>query len=163
IEGYRAPSFSIDKSNDWAYDVLSEIGHTYSSSIYPVVHDHYGVPDAPRFMYQTKQGIWEIPLSTLVVAGKNFPISGGGYFRLYPYKLSAWAIRRMQAFDQQPYNFYMHPWEVDPDQPRQEGLPLKTKFRHYVNLHRVEPRLRKMLSDFSWGRLDSFIGRSGSD
>jgi polysaccharide deacetylase family protein (PEP-CTERM system associated) len=96
INGYRAPSFSIDKSNDWVYDVLLEEGYSYSSSIYPVVHDHYGVPDAPRFKYKTQQGLWELPLSTLTAGDKNIPISGGGYFRLYPYALTALAIKRYQ-------------------------------------------------------------------
>lgn len=154
IKGYRAPSFSIDKTNDWVYEVLAEEGYSYSSSIYPVVHDHYGVPDAPRFKYRTSQGLWELPLSTLQLGQKKLPISGGGYFRLYPYMLTSWAIKRYHAGDQQPYIFYMHPWEIDPDQPRQEGLSFKSRFRHYLNLHRVEPRLRKMLSEFEWGTVE---------
>ena len=153
VHGYRAPSFSIDRTNEWAYDVLLEEGYQYSSSIYPVSHDHYGVPDAPRFKYKTEQGLWEVPLSTLVMNNKNIPISGGGYFRLYPYRVTSWAIKRFHDKDTQPYIFYMHPWEIDPGQPRQQGLSFKSKFRHYLNLGRVESRLDKMLQEFKWSTM----------
>jgi polysaccharide deacetylase family protein (PEP-CTERM system associated) len=136
--------------------MLAKAGYSYSSSIYPVNHDHYGVPDAPRFKYQTASGVWEVPLSTLSVGGKNIPISGGGYFRLYPYFLTSWAINQFHRNDpDKPYIFYMHPWEIDPDQPRIQGLSLKSKFRHYLNLHRVEGRLEKMLSQFNWQTLET--------
>jgi polysaccharide deacetylase family protein (PEP-CTERM system associated) len=154
VVGYRAPSFSIDRSNEWAYDVLAEAGYQYSSSVYPVAHDHYGIPDAPRFKYQTPQGVWEIPLTTLLMGSKNIPISGGGYFRLYPYRFTAWAVNRFHSKDNQPYIFYMHPWEIDPEQPRQQGLSFKSRFRHYLNLSRVSNRLDNLLRDFEWSSLE---------
>lgn len=157
VIGYRAPSFSITRNNEWAYDVLAEVGHRYSSSVYPVAHDHYGIPDAPRFSYQTRQGMQEVPLSTLAMGNKNIPISGGGYFRLYPYPVSAWAIQRLHAVDQQPYIFYMHPWEIDPAQPRQKGIPLKTRFRHYLNLNKFYGRLENLLQDFQWGAMGQLL------
>lgn len=155
ILGYRAPSFSFTKENMWVYDVLAEEGYVYSSSVYPVVHDHYGIPDAPRFRYQTPAGVDEIPLSTLPLFGKNVPISGGGYFRLYPYALTRWLVSRFVSRESEPYIFYMHPWEVDPNQPRMEGASAKSRFRHYLNLRRVESRLNKLLSDFEWEALSS--------
>lgn len=153
INGYRAPSFSFNTENEWVYDVLAEVGHQYSSSVYPVKHDLYGIPDAPRFKYKTSQGLWEIPLSTLNIAGKNIPISGGGYFRLYPYRFTAWAIKQFHRKDAESYIFYMHPWEIDPDQPRQAGLSKKSRFRHYLNLSRVNGRMERMLSDFNWSSM----------
>ena len=121
--------------------------------VYPVVHDHYGIPDAPRFRYQTPAGVDEIPLSTLPLMGKNVPISGGGYFRLYPYMFTRWAVNRFMRREEQPYIFYLHPWEVDPDQPRMEGASAKSRFRHYLNLDKVEHRLGRLLTDFEWGSL----------
>lgn len=153
VDGYRAPSFSINHSNAWAYDVLAEAGYLYSSSIYPVKHDHYGVPDAPRFKYKTQQGVWELPLTTLELAGRNIPISGGGFFRLYPYWLTRWAINRLHTVDDNSYMFYMHPWEIDPGQPRIEGIDLKTRFRHYLNISRVDRRMKRLLADFNWGSI----------
>jgi polysaccharide deacetylase family protein (PEP-CTERM system associated) len=158
VRGYRAPSFSIDRSNDWAFDVLLDTGHAYSSSIYPVQHDHYGVPDAPRFPYATRPGLLEIPLTTSRWLGRNLPASGGGYFRLAPYRVSRWALRRVNRVDRRPAIFYMHPWEIDPGQPRVPGTGLKTRFRHYLNLHRTEARLDRLLQDFSWGRVDEVFG-----
>jgi polysaccharide deacetylase family protein (PEP-CTERM system associated) len=158
VIGYRAPSFSFTKQNQWVYDVLAEEGHRYSSSVYPVVHDHYGIPDAPRFKYTTPSGIDEIPLSTLPILGKNVPISGGGYFRLYPYALTRWALNRFSQSESQPYIFYLHPWEVDPDQPRMEGLTAKSRFRHYLNLGRVEGRLDRMMDDFEWSSMKACYG-----
>lgn len=158
ILGYRAPSFSFTKSNQWVYDILAEEGYRYSSSVYPVVHDHYGIPDAPRFKYTTESGIEEIPLSTLPLLGKNVPISGGGYFRLYPYALTRWALRRFAKHETQPYIFYLHPWEVDPNQPKMEGLSAKSQFRHYLNLHRVEGRLKQMMTDFQWSSMAELYG-----
>lgn len=158
IVGYRAPSFSFTKHNQWAYDILAEEGYRYSSSVYPIVHDHYGIPDAPRFRYSTAAGIDEIPLSTLSVLGKNLPISGGGYFRLYPYAVTRWAVNRFTQKETQPYIFYMHPWEVDPDQPRIEGASAKSKFRHYLNLRKVESRLDQLLRDFEWSSMRNLFG-----
>ena len=154
VRGYRAPSFSIGHTNPWAFDVLLEAGHSYSSSVYPVRHDHYGMPDAPRFPYAARPGLIEIPITTTRVMGRNLPAGGGGYFRLAPYKLSRWALRRVNTIDRRPAIFYMHPWEIDPGQPRVAGANLKTRFRHYVNLARTESRLGHLLHDFKWGRVD---------
>lgn len=155
VVGYRAPSFSFTKQNQWVYDVLAEEGYKYSSSVYPVVHDHYGIPDAPRTRYKTDSGVDEIPLSTLSLMGKNIPISGGGYFRLYPYLFTRLAITRFMHHEKIPYIFYMHPWEIDPDQPRIDGINLKTRFRHYLNLKRVNGRLTSLLEDFNWDSMAS--------
>lgn len=158
VRGYRAPSFSIDRSNDWAFDVLLETGHAYSSSVYPVQHDHYGMPDAPRFPYQTRPGLLEIPLTTTRLLGRNLPASGGGYFRLAPYPISRWALRRFNQTERRSAVFYMHPWEIDPGQPRIPRTTLKTRVRHYLNLHKTEARLDNLLSDFRWGRMDQVFG-----
>jgi polysaccharide deacetylase family protein (PEP-CTERM system associated) len=156
IHGYRAPSFSIGGGNLWALDVLAETGHRYSSSIYPISHDHYGMPDAPRFPYRPEQcpSLLEMPPTTVDWHGRNLPAAGGGYFRLLPYVVSNWLINRVNRVDQRPVMFYFHPWEVDPDQPRIPGAPLKSRFRHYVNLRRMETKLDRLCSDFSWGRAD---------
>jgi len=158
VQGYRAPSFSIGEDNPWAFDVLLDAGYRYSSSVYPVRHDHYGSPDSPRFAYDVRPGLREIPLTTTRLLGRNLPAGGGGYFRLAPYRLSRWAIRRVNTIDQQPAIFYMHPWEIDPDQPRIAGTGLKTRFRHYVNLDKTESRLDRLLLDFRWGRVDEVFG-----
>ena len=154
VRGYRAPSFSIGHGNLWAFDVLARAGHRYSSSIFPIHHDHYGMPDAPRFPHARSSGLLEIPATTIRMGGMNLPASGGGYFRLLPYRLSRWMIRRVNAVDRQPAIFYFHPWELDHEQPRIPGISAKTRFRHYVNLHRVEPRLNRLLADFRWDRVD---------
>lgn len=158
VIGYRAPSFSFTKQNQWVYEILAEEGYRYSSSVYPVIHDHYGIPDAPRFRYATPSGIEEIPLSTLPLLGRNLPISGGGYFRLYPYMLTHWAVSRFNRLENQPYIFYMHPWEVDPDQPRMAGASAKSRFRHYLNLKRTEGRLTRLLTDFDWSSMGKVYG-----
>lgn len=163
VLGYRAPSFSIGAGNLWAFDVLQEAGYRYSSSVYPVKHDHYGMPDAPRFPYAPRPGFTEIPVTTTQLWGRNLPAGGGGYFRLAPYALSRWALRRVNRQDRQPAIFYFHPWEIDPGQPRVPGASLKTRFRHYVNLGRTEPRLERLLSDFRWGRVDHVYGLDARD
>jgi polysaccharide deacetylase family protein (PEP-CTERM system associated) len=154
VNGYRAPSFSIGTGNLWAFDCLVEAGYRYSSSIYPVQHDHYGMPDAPRFPYRIRSELVEIPVTTARVAGRNLPAGGGGYFRLAPYPVSRWAIRRVNEVDQRPAIFYFHPWEIDPDQPRIPGVGFKARFRHYLNLDQTEARLTRLLSDFRWDRVD---------
>ena len=159
VRGYRAPSFSIGKDNQWAFDCLLKAGYRYSSSIYPIAHDHYGMPDAPRFAYEVRPGLLEIPVTTLRLLGRNFPSSGGGYFRLLPYALSRWMLRRVNQGDGQAGIFYFHPWEIDVDQPRVEGIGAKTRFRHYVNIDRVEGRLKRLLDDFQWGRMDQVFLR----
>jgi polysaccharide deacetylase family protein (PEP-CTERM system associated) len=158
VLGYRAPSFSIGHANPWAFDCIAEAGYRYSSSVYPVRHDHYGMPDAPRFAYEVRPGLLEIPVTTARVLGRNLPAGGGGYFRFFPYPVSHWAIRRVNRVDGRPAIFYFHPWEIDPDQPRISGVSLKTRFRHYVNLHRTEARLSALLSDFHWDRVDRTFG-----
>jgi polysaccharide deacetylase family protein (PEP-CTERM system associated) len=154
IKGYRAPSYSISKKNLWAQDELFKAGYLYSSSVYPVRHDLYGIPDAPRFAYQCEGGLLEIPVTTVPLFGKNFPAGGGGFFRLYPYLLSRWNIQQVNNQDKQAAIFYFHPWEIDPQQPRQHEASLKSRFRHYLNLHKTEKRLDRLLADFQWGRMD---------
>jgi polysaccharide deacetylase family protein (PEP-CTERM system associated) len=154
VTGYRAPSFSIGQSNLWALEVLLNSGHLYSSSIYPVKHDHYGSPDAPRFAYECQPGLLEVPPTTVRVLDRNLPSSGGGYFRLLPYAWSRWMLRRVNSLDQQAAVFYLHPWEIDPDQPRIAGVGPKSRFRHYINIEKTEARLGRLLDDFRWGRMD---------
>ncbi|MDU0356382.1 DUF3473 domain-containing protein [Paraglaciecola aquimarina] len=150
VVGYRAPSFSIGYDNEWAFNELSDIGFKYSSSTYPVKHDLYGVPEWPRFCHQRKEGIIEIPISTISRSTGNTGIGGGGFFRLYPYWLSKQRIDKYLQEESQPYNFYFHPWEIDPDQPRVAGAGLKSKFRHYVNLSKMENKLIRLLNDYKW-------------
>ncbi len=155
VKGYRAPSYSIVESTLWAHEILAEEGYRYSSSVYPIKHDLYGIPDASRFSYEIAAlDLTEIPVSTVEMYGRNFPCGGGGYFRLFPYRLSKWAIARVNQDEGNPCNFYFHPWELDPDQPRQKNIPLKTRFRHYLHLRRMESRLQRLLKDFSWGTME---------
>lgn len=154
VRGYRAPSFSIGTSNLWAFDCIAEAGYRYSSSIYPVKHDHYGMPDAPRFAHRVRDGLTEVPITTTRLFARNLPAGGGGYFRLLPYAVSRWAIARVNRVDRQPAIFYFHPWEIDPEQPRVRGVGAKTRFRHYLNLDRTASRLDRLLSDFRWDRID---------
>ncbi|WP_409574850.1 XrtA system polysaccharide deacetylase [Thiobacillus sp.] len=156
VRGYRAPSFSINQNNWWAVDELENAGYVYSSSIYPVKHDHYGMPDAPRFPNRPNgaDGILELPPTTLALLGRNLPAAGGGWFRLLPYALSRWMLQRVNTQDQAPCMFYFHPWEMDAGQPRQSGLSTRTRFRHYVNLQRMPGRMKKLLNDFEWDRVD---------
>ena len=161
VTGYRAPSFSIGTGNLWAFDCLARAGYLYSSSIYPIRHDHYGMPDSPRFAYRVDAGLLEVPITTLRVFNRNLPSSGGGYFRLLPYALSRWMLRRVNAADGQAAIFYFHPWEIDVGQPRIPGIDRKTRFRHYVNIDRMEGRLQSLLTDFNWGRMDHiFLSQS---
>jgi polysaccharide deacetylase family protein (PEP-CTERM system associated) len=157
VKGYRAPSFSIGRGNLWALEVLREAGHRYSSSIYPIAHDHYGMPDAPRFAYRTPEGLLEVPVTTLRLFERNLPSSGGGYFRLLPYGVTRWMLRRVNQIEREPAVFYFHPWEIDPGQPRIEGIDARTRFRHYVNLERNEDKLARLLADFRWGRMDDIF------
>lgn len=154
VAGYRAPSFSIGASNPWAFDCISKAGYRYSSSVYPVKHDHYGMPDAPRSPYQSRDGLLELPLTTVRIFGRNLPAGGGGFFRFLPYQVSRWAISRVNNGEKRPAIFYMHPWEIDPGQPRILEANFKTRFRHYVNLSLTEDRLRRLTVDFKWDRLD---------
>ena len=163
VRGYRAPSYSIGRDNLWALEVLHELGYQYSSSIYPIAHDHYGMPEAPRFAFHPIDpgGLLEVPVTTVELLGKRFPCGGGGYFRLFPYSLSRWAIKRVNQHDNKSAIFYFHPWEIDPEQPRVEGISAKSRFRHYLNLKRMEGRLRTLLQEFSWGRMDHLYLEQG--
>ena len=160
VQGYRAPSFSIGTGNLWALDTLLRAGYRYSSSIYPVKHDHYGMPDAPRFAHQIRDGLMEVPPTTLRLFNRNLPSSGGGYFRLLPYALSRWMLQQVNQRDAESAIFYFHPWEIDPGQPRVSGIDMKTRFRHYVNIGRTEQRLARLLKDFRWGRMDDIFLKS---
>lgn len=153
VIGYRAPSFSIDKTNEYVFEILAELGFKYSSSTYPISHDLYGVPDWPRFKHLRTEGIIEIPIPTVAKGDKNKGIGGGGYFRLYPYWLSKRRIDNYLAHNDQPYNFYFHPWEIDTQQPRIENAPFKSKLRHYVNLHVMEKKLVMLMKDYKWGTM----------
>lgn len=154
VNGYRAPSFSIGKANLWAFDCLARAGYRYSSSVYPIRHDHYGMPDSPRFAYEVRPGLMEIPITTFRLLNRNLPCSGGGYFRLLPYAMSRWMLGRVNTGDRESGIFYFHPWEIDIGQPRIAGISRKTRFRHYVNIGRMEGRLNQLLGDFKWGRMD---------
>ncbi len=156
VIGYRAASFSIGRNNLWAFQVLDEEGYRYSSSIYPIRHDLYGMPEAPRFSFRPLQekSFIEVPVTSLAFYGQNLPCGGGGYFRLLPYGFSRWALRRVNKDEDAPCVFYFHPWEIDPEQPRVPGVSIKTKIRHYFNLDRMQGRLDKILRDFQWNRMD---------
>ena len=164
VRGYRAPSYSVAKSNLWVHDVLLETGHTYSSSIAPIQYKEYGLPDAPRFSHYRKdkqevlQGtpgsILEVPITTVRMGSRNIPCGGGGWFRLYPYRFSRWALERVNKFDKQPCVFYYHPWEIDVDQPRQANMNWNSRFRQYQNLSRMEGKVNRLLDDFNWCRMD---------
>jgi polysaccharide deacetylase family protein (PEP-CTERM system associated) len=154
VKGYRAPSFSISTETEWAHDCIVQAGYRYSSSVYPIRHDHYGIPDAPRFAYRSRPRLLEVPITTTRLFEHNWPAGGGGYFRLLPYPVSRWSIQRVNEVDEQPAVFYFHPWELDPEQPRVKGADMKTRFRHYVNLDQTERRLQRLLRDFRWDRVD---------
>lgn len=162
VKGYRAPSFSIGPANPWAFDCIVEAGYRYSSSVYPIRHDHYGAPDSPRFAHEIRPGLLEVPVTTTRMLSTNWPAGGGGYFRLLPYSVSRWSLRRVNGVDGQPAMFYFHPWELDPEQPRVEGPGAKARFRHYLNLKKMDPRLRRLLADFRWDRVDRIFLSDGS-
>jgi len=153
VIGYRAPSFSINETNTWVYDELQQAGFVYSSSTYPIQHDLYGVPNWPRFKHQRPEGIIEIPVPTISNRDTNIGIVGGGFFRLYPYWLSSRRIRQFLHEESQPYSFYFHPWEIDPQQPRVKGASMKSKIRHYINLSKMEGKLERLTNDFKWSTM----------
>ena len=180
VYGYRAPSYSISLDCLWAYDELLEAGYRYDSSVFPIRHDLYGIPDWPRYPFTVSKGadgtwgpsispasplstdryslpgddgsksIREIPITTLSIAGKSIPIAGGGYFRLFPYAFTHWGLQRINRVEGRPFVFYLHPWELDPGQPRVIGANPKSRFRHYLNLHKTEGRFRRILGEFSF-------------
>ena len=161
VTGYRAPSFSIDARNRWAHDVLAEHGYAYSSSVAPVAHDHYGWREAPRFAFDPVAGsdLVEIPVTTAMFGNRRLAAGGGGFFRVLPYAFSTWAIRQVNRREGRPAVFYFHPWEVDPEQPRVAGAPIKSRLRHYTNLSRMAEKLRDLLGEFAWGRMDDLAMR----
>lgn len=160
VRGYRAASWSLDTRTPWAHQIMAEEGYEYSSSVYPISHDHYGLPDAPAWPFYVKgSGILEIPASASRMFGRNLPAAGGGYFRLLPLAVSRWLMRRVRRLTGVPAIFYFHPWELDPEQPRMPGITLKTRFRHYLNLQRFEPRLVRLLRELPWGRMDEIYLR----
>lgn len=173
VLGYRAPSYSIGLQTLWAFDELQAAGYRYDSSVFPIKHDFYGIPDWPRFPFcvlrqgdgdwipdphsEAQQGFMEIPVTTLQLAGRNLPIAGGGYFRLFPYAFTRWGLRRINQLEQRPFVFYLHPWELDPEQPRMVGAGAKSRFRHYLNLGKTEGRLRRLLGDFEFAPLRDIL------
>ncbi|WP_425456250.1 XrtA system polysaccharide deacetylase [Alteraurantiacibacter aquimixticola] len=161
VTGYRAPSFSIDQRTPWAFMELVEQGYTYSSSVAPVAHDHYGWPEAPRFAFQPLPwaDLMEIPVTTAMFGGKRLAAGGGGFFRVLPYGFSRWAIRQVNRREGRPAVFYFHPWEIDPGQPRVAGAPIKSRLRHYTNLDKMAPKLRQLIHEFAWGRMDVIAHR----
>jgi polysaccharide deacetylase family protein (PEP-CTERM system associated) len=159
VIGYRAPSFSIGPSTLWAHDILKETGHAYSSSVYPIKHDLYGMPEAPRFHHLRPNGLLEIPATSVRFNGTNFPASGGGFFRLFPLPLSKRIIERVNNVDQEAAVFYCHPWEFDPEQPRIASAPLKSKFRHYLNLKSNTEKFGHLLRAFKWAPMRQVFGR----
>jgi polysaccharide deacetylase family protein (PEP-CTERM system associated) len=156
VRGYRAPSFSIGAGNAWALTVLAEEGYDYSSSVAPFGHDHYGWPGFPRFAHKPVAGseLIEVPVTTARVGGRLMSF-GGGFFRLFPYAVAKWAVGQVNRTDRQPAVFYFHPWEVDPDQPRVDNAPLKSRLRHYTNLSAMAAKLSRLLHDFRWDRMDA--------
>lgn len=154
VLGYRAPTFSIGARNQWAFAILESEGYTYSSSVNPVRHDLYGMPDAPRTPYHPAGGnLLELPMTTLRVLNRNLPCSGGGLFRLVPYPLFRTALAQVNRSNCRGI-FYFHPWEIDPGQPRVSGCGVRSRFRHYTNLHAMKAKLERLLGDFRWDRMD---------
>lgn len=174
VTGYRAPSYSITRKTAWAFDELLEAGFKYDSSIFPMKHDFYGIPDWPRFdgyavkngsqwqaaesMQDGQLGIRELPITTLRLGQRNFPIAGGGYFRLLPYLVTRWGLSQINKKENQPFVFYLHPWEFDPQQPRMNGASAKSRFRHYLNLGRTEERFKNLLTDFEFQPIAEGLG-----
>lgn len=161
VAGYRAPSFSIDQRTPWAHQILAEQGYTYSSSVAPIKHDHYGWAEAPRFAFRPVAGsaFLEIPVTTVELGPKRLAAGGGGFFRILPYAFSHWAISKVNRCDVRPAIIYFHPWEIDPGQPRVANAPLRSKLRHYTRLDDMADKLRRLAGDFEWERLDAVVAR----
>jgi polysaccharide deacetylase family protein (PEP-CTERM system associated) len=164
VIGYRAPSFSIDRRTPWAHEVLAEEGYVYSSSVAPIRHDHYGWPESPRFAWKPVAGspLVELPVTTAKLAGRTLAAGGGGFFRLLPYGFSRWAIRQVNGREERPAIIYFHPWEIDPDQPRVPGAPLRSRVRHYSNLSVMADKLRRLTRDFQWTRVDALAAQEAA-
>ncbi|MBW8753136.1 MAG: DUF3473 domain-containing protein [Sphingomonadales bacterium] len=164
VSGYRAPSFSIDGRTPWAYMELADQGFAYSSSVAPISHDHYGWREAPRFAFKPLpwSDLVELPVTTAEFAGRRLAAGGGGFFRVLPYGFSRWAIRQVNRREGRPAVFYFHPWEIDPGQPRVPNAPLKSKLRHYTNLEGMAGKLRQLIDEFHWGRMDVLARREAA-
>jgi polysaccharide deacetylase family protein (PEP-CTERM system associated) len=164
VTGYRAPSFSIDQRTPWAFAELAEQGYAYSSSVAPVVHDHYGWPEAPRFAFRPLpwSSLVELPVTTAMLGGRRVAAGGGGFFRVLPYAFSRWAIRQVNRQEGRPAVFYFHPWEVDPDQPRVPHAPMRSRLRHYTGLTRMADKLSDLVREFRWGRMDMVAHREAA-
>ncbi|WP_246163567.1 XrtA system polysaccharide deacetylase [Oryzomonas sagensis] len=186
VIGYRAPSYSIARNSFWAFDELIEAGYLYDSSVFPIRHDFYGIPDWPRYacnVLRKANGDWdpeteapetggaeigaaprifEIPITTVNICGKNIPIAGGGYFRFFPYAFTKWGLQRINSKENKSFVFYLHPWELDPEQPRMRGAGVKSTFRHYLNLHKTAQRFHQLLGDFSFTSLKRMYFDDGS-
>ena len=164
ITGYRAPTYSITKKSLWALDILEELGFKWDSSIFPILHDNYGIPDAPRLAYKLpNHDLIEYPITTTLFWGRKVPVAGGGYFRILPYWFTKMALKKINQQEKQPFIFYLHPWEVDPDQPRVSHAGWKSRFRHYHNLNKTEERLHRLLKEFQFGPLDGNLKSSAAD
>ncbi len=151
IIGYRAPSYSITRKSLWALDILEELGFRYDSSIFPILHDNYGIPDAPRYEYKLPDhDMMEYPISTALFFGRKIPIAGGGYFRLFPYWFTRMALKKINNQEKKPFIFYLHPWEVDSAQPRMQHARVLSRFRHYNNLAKTEKRFATLLEEFEF-------------
>jgi polysaccharide deacetylase family protein (PEP-CTERM system associated) len=164
VTGYRAPSFSIDRRTPWAFMELAQQGYAYSSSVAPIQHDHYGWPEAPRFAFKPLPWapLIELPVTTALFGGKRLAAGGGGFFRVLPYAFSRWAIRQVNRREGRPAVFYFHPWEIDPGQPRVAGAPLRSRLRHYTKLAQMAPKLRQLVHEFTWGRMDVLAHREAA-
>ena len=164
VSGYRAPSFSIDHRTPWAFEVLAEQGYAYSSSVAPLSHDHYGWREAPRFAFRplADADLLEIPVTTAMLGSRRLAAGGGGFFRVLPYAFSRWAIRQVNRREGRPAIFYFHPWEIDPQQPRVAHAPLRSKLRHYTNLDGMAGKLRQLVREFAWGRMDALAAREAA-
>jgi polysaccharide deacetylase family protein (PEP-CTERM system associated) len=164
VVGYRAPTFSVVKETLWSLEVLAEQGFQYDSSIFPIIHDRYGIPDAPRFPHRAVAGldrsIAEFPLSTIARSRWRFPVAGGGYFRLLPYVVTSWAVRDLNTRERQPAIVYMHPWEIDPGQPRL-GVGRLAQLRHSVNTGSALRKLRRLLGEFPFAPVRDVLGAAG--
>jgi polysaccharide deacetylase family protein (PEP-CTERM system associated) len=159
VHGYRAPSYSITTRSLWAIDLLIEEGYTYDSSIFPIRHDRYGIPNSPRHPYWLERAsgkLLEAPATTTTLGPLNVPVAGGGYFRLFPYRVTKWGLARVNRLEQRPAVFYLHPWEIDPAQPRLRA-GMVSRFRHYNNLDKTETRLRRLLQDFRFGTMTQVL------
>ncbi|MBC8549568.1 MAG: DUF3473 domain-containing protein [Nitrospira sp.] len=164
VNGYRAPSYSITKKSLWAFDILEELGFQYDSSVFPIIHDRYGIADSPRFQYKLSgYNLIEYPISTTPFIGYNLPVAGGGYFRLFPYWFSKRALHAVNRREKKPFMFYIHPWEIDSGQPRVTGAGLVSNFRHYVNIDKTLMRFQRLINDFEFDTISASLNKAEYD